>query len=350
MTVTTTPLSRDINTVIAADTPLLVVRPTVDQSLTPAGNAIKTVRGGNGTLQNQDGGGTVRLDYSNEAFFGTRGSGLITIAALVADAQIYFGPMIPQAFVPGDVDIALDTIDLTAHGYVTGDGPVQITSDDQAPAGFGTQATGNLDITTEQDNGTVTIDGKVYTFNTVVGTADGDVLIGADTEASIFNLVSAINLDGGDPAIYATAMTLHPSVTAAEGALDTMDVTAKSGGVEGNLIDTTETLTTAAWGGAVLSGGAEDDGFIIVVDVDTIQMAGTRQNALDGVAVDFTSTGVGNLTVTGIHNASFVAPAASILDGSAGLVIELGEEVTIPMGRSITILSDTNGAVTFQQP
>ena len=122
------------------------------------------------------------------------------------------------------------------------------------------KATGTLTLnsnplTTE----TVTIDGKVYTFLTTLAGGDGEVLIGTDATESRDNLVAAIILDTPIGGRYDPITTLHPTVTAAAGVGDTMDVTAKIAGTTGNSIDTTETIVDvlSIWGAATLLGGAE---------------------------------------------------------------------------------------------
>jgi len=101
----------------------------------------------------------------------------------------------------------------------------------------------------------VTIDAKVYTFQTVLTNVDGNVLIGAAATDSIDNLIAAITLGAGSGTLYAALTTLHPTVTAVAGAGDTMDAFAKTGGVAGNSIVSTEGSATASWAAATLLGG-----------------------------------------------------------------------------------------------
>lgn len=104
------------------------------------------------------------------------------------------------------------------------------------------------------DGEIVTIGTKVYTFQTVLTDVDGNVLIGANLEASMDNLRAAINLDAGAGTEYALSMTEHPDVSATDTAT-TVVATAKVGGVDGNAIVTTTDGANASWGGATLSGG-----------------------------------------------------------------------------------------------
>jgi hypothetical protein len=138
-----------------------------------------------------------------------------------------------------------------------------------------TAATGVLTLAANANNGeTVTLDAKTYTFQTVLTDVDGNVLIGATASDSIDNLVAAITLGAGGGTLYAASTTLHPSVTAAAGVGDTMDVTAKKTGTDGNLIASTETMTSGSFGGATLSGAtmwaATDE--IVVPSTTTVGM------------------------------------------------------------------------------
>lgn len=107
------------------------------------------------------------------------------------------------------------------------------------------------------NNETVTIGSTVYTFKTALtgGTTPFEVLIGANAAASVANLVAAINAAAGAGTTYGTGTTAHPDVTAIDDIGDVVTVTAKVGGIDGNDIVTTETMTNGAWGGATLSGG-----------------------------------------------------------------------------------------------
>jgi len=121
---------------------------------------------------------------------------------------------------------------------------------------FPLQAKGILTLTGQPlDTETVTIDTKVYTFQTVLTDVDGNVLIGATASDSLDNLIAAITLGAGSGTLYAALTTLHPTVSAAAGAGDTMDAASRLAGDQANLIATTEMLTNGSWGDATLAGG-----------------------------------------------------------------------------------------------
>lgn len=105
------------------------------------------------------------------------------------------------------------------------------------------------------DTNTVTIGTVTYTFNTVLAVAPNSILIGVDAAATRTNLVSAIMLTAGAGTTYGTGTVVHPTVTAAASGAN-MTVTAKTAGVAGNTIATTETGANTSFGAATLTGGA----------------------------------------------------------------------------------------------
>lgn len=147
-------------------------------------------------------------------------------------------------------------------------------------------ATGTLTITPANnalDTETVTIGTKTYTFQTTLTDVNGNVQIGVDGSTTLDNLIAAINLGAGAGTLYAASTTLNPDVSAAAGALDTMDVTAKIGGTTGNSIATTEAMTNGSWGGTVLSGGAGD---IVALSVASSEVPGGKVKAIGAGVVE----------------------------------------------------------------
>lgn len=142
------------------------------------------------------------------------------------------------------------------------------------------------------DTQTVTIGTKVYTFQASLTEADGNVHIGDTASDSLDNLIYAINLSGGTAGVdYASAMTIHPDVSAAAGAGDTMDATAKLGGTQGNLIATTDTVTgTPNWGAVTLVSGAGDVAVLSLADSETPSLtAAVGAVATEGAVVAYNS-------------------------------------------------------------
>lgn len=105
---------------------------------------------------------------------------------------------------------------------------------------------------------TVTIGNQVYTWRASVTTTANEVLVGASAAASAQNLFDAINLTGTPGTQYGSLTTKHQQVRASAVTATTVVVQAKVGGTIGNLINTTETMTVGAFGGALLTGGTGD--------------------------------------------------------------------------------------------
>lgn len=106
------------------------------------------------------------------------------------------------------------------------------------------------------DTETVTIDSKVYTFQTSLTNVDGNVLIGATMLDSLNNLRQAINLEpAGSGISYAAATVVHPTARAVNGAGNTLVARAKAAGTGGNSMATTETLANGSWGDTTMNDG-----------------------------------------------------------------------------------------------
>lgn len=120
------------------------------------------------------------------------------------------------------------------------------------------QAAGVLTLTANAGNTeTVTLDTKVYTFQTSLTDVDGNVLIGATASDSLDNLIAAIGLGAGAGTKYAASTTVHTTVTAAAGAGDTMDVTAITyEDAVGDAIATTETMANGSFVDTTMLSGA----------------------------------------------------------------------------------------------
>lgn len=132
----------------------------------------------------------------------------------------------------------------------------KLVEDINAP-GIAAQATLTLTANAAATE-TVTIDGKVYTFQTVLTDVDGHVLRGATASGSIDNLIAAIMLGSGAGVKYAASTTLHLTVEAEVGPGDTMTAIAKDEGPDGNSIAISDTLGFGSWNTATLTGGTVD--------------------------------------------------------------------------------------------
>lgn len=153
-------------------------------------------------------------------------------------------------------------VDVLAAASIPVDGAIRLTGVDTYK---GVCASGTLtsDNTNVADGDTVTIGTKVYTFKTELGTTEGQVLIGANADASLLNLIRAINHSGTPGTDYHCAAA-HPTVSAATSVTShAFAVTAKADGADGNAIATTETSAHLSWGAATLASG--EDGKPMVV-------------------------------------------------------------------------------------
>lgn len=119
-----------------------------------------------------------------------------------------------------------------------------------------TPATDTLTLTGNAlNNQTVTIGIRVYTWKTTLTGAANEVKIGASASASLDNLIAAINAAAGEGTTYGTGTTVNTLVEAVAGAGDTMDITARVPGENGNTIAVAETMTNGSWATPTLEGG-----------------------------------------------------------------------------------------------
>lgn len=163
-------------------------------------------------------------------------------------------------------------------------------------AATASQGTLTMD-TVPADTNTVTIDGKVYTFQTALLVGDGNVAIGADLAASKVNLVAAINLSGTEGVEYGVGMTKHPTVAIADFIVNDAILTAKTPGAAGDAIATTETFTPVGniFDGATLgttragsdSSGLAASGFVSGDNEVTVVLSNDTAGALNPDAGTF---------------------------------------------------------------
>jgi len=180
-------------------------------------------------------------------------------------------------------------------------------------------STGILTLTGNAvNNETVTLGGQTYTYKTALTPLADEVLIGATASDSIDNLIAAITLGAGSGSLYAAATALNTSVTAAAGAGDTMDVTAKIAGVAGDSIASTETMTTGSFGGATLSGGADGNNFVVIGagEIPTQTTAAVGLVSTLGTVVAFHPGTFGTHSLAEVAGSSAVSPInlMSIID------------------------------------
>lgn len=228
------------------------------------------------------------------------------------------------------------------------------------PVAAGVAATGNLLFNSAPGNGeTVTIDTKVYTFTAPLGAADGDVAIGGTAAICRDNLVKAITLTGVGGVDYAAATTLHQTATAAAGAGDSLDATAKKQGTAGNTIATTETLVDvlSVWGAATLTGGVGDLVILGAGDLPSNTTAAVGAVTTEGTVVSFeasfgtaTDTEVAGPTTLDPKNLVKIVDAATrdpILDGSDREIMALFQSEFNVDGTTITAVTPNRVQLSF---
>lgn len=108
---------------------------------------------------------------------------------------------------------------------------------------------------------TITIAGQVYTARAslTAPTTANEFVIGGDVDTTINNLVAAIMKGDGGGTVYGSDTVANAAVTAANGAGDTIVLTAKVKGTGGNSIAVAETLGNFTFAGSAtnLSGGTD---------------------------------------------------------------------------------------------
>jgi len=134
---------------------------------------------------------------------------------------------------------------------------------------------------------TVTVNGKVYTFQTTLTDVDGNVNIGADAAGSASNLLAAINLsNAGESAVgagtdYAASMTKHVDVYATR-VTTVVTFVSNVPGTIGNRLALAET-SAGSISGALFTGGAGSMATAIEEIRDGGQVNADVLNALDQI-------------------------------------------------------------------
>lgn len=233
---------------------------------------------------------------------------------------------------------ATATLSLTANPYLgtgfTINGESWILS-----AGFQTQATGVLTLSANPASGnTFTISVSTWTLSAEAAQVDGYVLLGDSRDTTLSNMVSAVNGTDG----YTTGIPTVVTATSASGA---MNITAVTGGLGGNIIVTTETLSSGGWGAATLTGAIGDppDTFILMqADVeDTIKNAVSAINGTD-------AWNTGSTYVTAV-SAPLAITITAIEKGTVGNSYTLTETMSSGAWSGTTMSGGVEGGGTIFQ-
>lgn len=201
--------------------------------------------------------------------------------------------------------------------------------------GAGTTATGTLTMNTIQPaNGdTIQTGNTTYTFRTALSaepTIANEILIAATTtEASMDNLIAAIEGSGVEGTNYSIGTVSQGAVTASKATADTMLVTYDSVGFLGNQYDTLEVATSATWGATTLTGGVDAEaandvliGGTTEISIDNLVLA---INAGAGAGTNYGTGTVANTSVTAVKASAATMTATAKIKGVIGDLIAVAE-------------------------
>lgn len=176
-----------------------------------------------------------------------------------------------------------------------------------------------------------------------------DVLIGATAEASIDNLVLAVNAGAGAGTNYGTGTVAHPTVTGSKSAADSFTATAKSVGDAGNLIDSETDISLASWTGAHLINGDDADTAYDVL------IGGTPEGSIDNLVLaisagagEGTNYGTGTVahtTVTAVKADTDKVVATAKTKGTAAHSIATTDSVSLANWGAGVLGSGVDGTV-----
>lgn len=169
-------------------------------------------------------------------------------------------------------------------------------------------ATLTSDNTNVSDGDTVTIGTKVYTFRTALTPTEGEVLIGADADASLLNLIRAINHTGTPNTDYKCAAANAFVSAASSVTAHAFAVTALTAGAAGNSIAKNETSSHLDWDGvgATLTGGLDAEtvtiGSVVYRFKNTpaqaydVKIGASAAASLDNLKLAINASGIGDGT------------------------------------------------------
>lgn len=169
----------------------------------------------------------------------------------------------------------------------------------------GVAATGTLtsDNTNVADGAAVVIGNKTYTFRTALTPTEGEVLIGADADGSLLNLINAIN-HTGTPGTDYSAAAAHTQVSAAASVTShAFLITALVVGVAANSYATTENSNHLSFGAATLTGGHDTSSIEATTGTPFASLLAAKFIKIANAA---TSTNNGVKTVVSITSTSIV--------------------------------------------
>lgn len=236
------------------------------------------------------------LDSSNKAqMLSTDSAGhTLTLKPPVVASSSYTATSAANAAVTLTLPTPTTAWELSSLQVCTGGGTIATL----AP-GTSTLTSNNTNVS---DGDQAVIDTKTYTFKTALTPTEGQVLIGGSADASLLNLIRAINHSGTPGTDYSCAAA-HPTVKAATSVTShTFAITSLIPGSQVNAIATTTPVgATLSWTGTTLASGA-----------------GINVQVKDGTTI------VKNLTIAAIGQDKFVFDPPIVMTSGNALTITAG--------------------------
>lgn len=170
---------------------------------------------------------------------------------------------------------------------------------------------------------TVIVGTVTYTFKSSVTTTANQVKIGDTAEASIDNLVAAINKAAGGGTTYGSATVANPEASAAKATAATMAATARIPGTVGNAVDSAGSMTHGSWGTAHLASGVDptagetSDALITAINANTAEVVDAFDIGANEVLVVHNALGINALACTETLGGSNNAWASATMYGGA---------------------------------
>lgn len=155
----------------------------------------------------------------------------------------------------------------------------------------------------------VVLGADTYTFVAALVSAY-DVLIGADAEESINNLIAAINGDAGEGTIYGTGTLPNNDIFGEKRPSSVMEAYAIVAGTAGNALASTTTVASASWSAATLLGGVDIPG------PSDFEFQRLPYDATEVFAVGLMTRGYKTAAGTVKMRSSLIGPQGGVSDGA----------------------------------
>jgi hypothetical protein len=177
------------------------------------------------------------------------------VVAVVEDVsvEVVDGVLTVEASPPADAQIVV-----VGHAFNTDEVDVVVSGALPVLENTGSVAgTEILTVATVLHGDTMTINGRVYTFQDPLTDTADNIYIGSTDPDTVTNIVAAIMGTAGEGTLYGTGTEVSADATAVDGAGNTVDFTAIRSGVTSNLITFTEdtSATTLIFTNGTFTGG-----------------------------------------------------------------------------------------------